>query len=927
MAPFVVYTRLCTSGPSGPSHISRRDRPGGRTRTATDLTGDIGQRYAVEGELGRGGTAVVYRARDRVGGTSVAIKILREDSLGSLSVDRFLAEIRRTAQLSHAHIVPVLASGDHSGRPFFVLPFMDGGTLRDRLNRAKQLPFDEVIAIGVTIARALDFAHLHGVIHRDVKPENILFNNGQPCLADFGTARALERAANDPTTSTGIVRGTAAYMSPEQASAEQDYDGRTDIYSLGCVLYEAVAGIQPFVGPSAQAIITQRISHAPRPVSVYRPSTPPEFEAVLAKATAIAPGDRYQTAGDFADGLERVLPLVRNARAAAEARAARARSRRLQKVAGLAIVAVTAVAGLWYALKPPLSANDWLLIADFAGLPSDPTLAPSVRDLATQAFQQSRFVQIFDRRQLNEVMRRASVPETTTLNAARAREFAVRGAVSAVLQGSIRQMDSTHYELVMHIVRAEDGSSIASAVRSAGVADLPQAVQAIVDELRERIGEHTDAIRATRPLRQVTTPSFEAFRLYTASIDTVLHGGELRASNRLLYQAISLDSGFASAWYALGVNYVTMRLLDSARMTMERALSTPERLSVADLYRLKGDIAFMLDHDAQAAVQWYDRFVAESPRSSTGLTNRGFYKTAMGRYEEAVPDLKAAATMNPFGAAFSQPQILNYVVILVEQRRYDEARQFADSLSGWPAEYARTIIPVGSSRWAEAESVSLAASRNTTAPAILRIISVAAYASALAARGATGAADSVLSSAVATSRGSMARWFERGRLELSLAHGSIAPRSDLLLTDTTRAGKMLRALWSSVAGDTLRARRTLDSIGTLTAAQSAAAGTAPALTLAWIDLHGNRARSVVDRLGSIAAAGEHDPISLDRPDQFLLRWTVATAYEKMGRRDSAIAYFKLLSSTSAMPPLHLTLRGLSAPAAEIRISQLQGRSR
>jgi serine/threonine-protein kinase len=198
----------------------------------------------------------VYRARDRVGGTNVAIKILREDSLGSMSVDRFLAEIRRTSQLSHAHIVPVLASGEHSGRPFFVLPFMDGGTLRDRLNRSKQLPFEEVIAIGVTIARALQFAHSHGVIHRDVKPENILY---------FGTARALEHAANDPTTSTGIVRGTAAYMSPEQASGEREYDGRTDIYSLGCVLYEAVAGIQPFVGPSAQAIITQHAT--PRPSS------------------------------------------------------------------------------------------------------------------------------------------------------------------------------------------------------------------------------------------------------------------------------------------------------------------------------------------------------------------------------------------------------------------------------------------------------------------------------------------------------------------------------------------------------------------------------------------------------------------------------------------------------------------------------------
>src|SRR4051812_9619584 len=149
--------------------LASRTRPGGRTKMTTDVVGDIAERYAVEGELGRGGTAVVYRARDRVGGSHVAIKILREDTLGSLSIDRFLAEIRRTTQLTHAHIVPVLDSGDFGGRPFFVLPFMDGGTLRDRLRRSKQLPFEEAVTIGITVARALHFAHTHGVIHRDVK--------------------------------------------------------------------------------------------------------------------------------------------------------------------------------------------------------------------------------------------------------------------------------------------------------------------------------------------------------------------------------------------------------------------------------------------------------------------------------------------------------------------------------------------------------------------------------------------------------------------------------------------------------------------------------------------------------------------------------------------------------------------------------------
>ena len=233
------------------------------SRSPNVLTGDVAERYHVADELGRGGTAIVYRARDRARGIDVAIKIMRDDAIGSLSVERFLTEIRRTSQLPHPHIVPVLDSGEHEGRPFFVLPYMDGGTLRNRIKRQKQLPFEDVISLGVTIAEALEFAHIHGVIHRDVKPENILFNNGQPCLADFGTSRALEKAANDPTTSTGVVRGTPAYMSPEQASGDPDYDHRTDIYSLACVLYEAVAGIQPFVGPTMQAVISQRLLHSP----------------------------------------------------------------------------------------------------------------------------------------------------------------------------------------------------------------------------------------------------------------------------------------------------------------------------------------------------------------------------------------------------------------------------------------------------------------------------------------------------------------------------------------------------------------------------------------------------------------------------------------------------------------------------------------
>jgi len=183
----------------------------------------------------------------------VAIKMLRHELVSSVGAELFLREIRLLAGLQHPHIVPVLDSGEANGTLYCVLPFMDGGTMRDRLRRDKQLPLADVIAIGRAMAGALGAAHAKGLVHRDVKPENILFTSGQACLADFGIARALVKASGDSTTSTGIVRGTPAYMSPEQASGERDYDGRSDIYSLACVLYEAIAGVAAFVGATSQS--------------------------------------------------------------------------------------------------------------------------------------------------------------------------------------------------------------------------------------------------------------------------------------------------------------------------------------------------------------------------------------------------------------------------------------------------------------------------------------------------------------------------------------------------------------------------------------------------------------------------------------------------------------------------------------------------
>ncbi len=269
-------------------------------------SGDLFGRYVLEHEIGRGATSIVYAARDSATGQRVAVKVLRPELTTFVTSERFLREIRLSANLSHPNIVPLLDSGDSDGRLFCVMPLMEDGTLRQRLQAEKQLPISEVISIGQSIAQALHFAHERNLLHRDVKPENILFADGRACLADFGIARALVHATGESTTSTGIVRGTPAYMSPEQASGDPHYDARSDIYSLACVLYEALAGIQPFVGPTAAAIMAQRIAHSPRPVRVYRQSVPPELEHALERALATSPADRVRSAAEFAEMLQSI---------------------------------------------------------------------------------------------------------------------------------------------------------------------------------------------------------------------------------------------------------------------------------------------------------------------------------------------------------------------------------------------------------------------------------------------------------------------------------------------------------------------------------------------------------------------------------------------------------------------------------------------
>ena len=268
------------------------------------LTASIADRYLVEREIGRGGMATVYLARDIKHDRQVALKVLDPELGAVLGSERFLAEIKVTANLQHPNLLPLFDSGEAGGLLFYVMPFVEGESLRAKLDREKQLPVDEAIRISVAIASALDYAHKHGVIHRDLKPENILMQSGQPVVADFGIALAVSNAGGNRITQTGLSLGTPQYMSPEQATGDRVIDGRSDIYSLAAMTYEMLTGEPPHSGSTAQAIIARVLTEKPRSVRSTRPSVPEYVEWTLERGLAKLPADRWATAHEYAEALQ-----------------------------------------------------------------------------------------------------------------------------------------------------------------------------------------------------------------------------------------------------------------------------------------------------------------------------------------------------------------------------------------------------------------------------------------------------------------------------------------------------------------------------------------------------------------------------------------------------------------------------------------------
>jgi len=547
----------------------------------------LAERYRLQHELGRGGMATVYLSEDVKHHRHVAIKVLRPELAAALGPERFLREITVTAKLDHPHILPLLDSGEAAGFLYYVMPYVEGETLRDRLTREKQLPLDDALAITREVANALGYAHSRGIVHRDIKPENILLAGGHARVADFGIARVVAEAAGERLTVTGIAVGTPAYMSPEQVAGEQDVDGRSDLYSLGCVLYEMLAGEPPYVGASAQAILAKRLSEPAPRVSVLRETVPARVEAALSRALARTPADRFATASEFVAGLTQADAEFSRAPWAST-------HRRYRVLAGIAAATVGALAlGTWgwgptrRSAAAALNSNV-VAVAPFRVTASDSAynyLREGGVDLLNAHLTGDGVPRAVDSRTTLSRWRRAVEAEGGDLTTAQALRLAAGLSAGRLFLGELLVTPS-RMRLTGRLLRVPDGAVVAEHTETGrpGEADEVLLVERLLGRLVAAAG-HEHAAGRLGPL----SDSLAAVKAYLAGRQAHRRG-EYAQAMAAYRRALAIDSTFAMAAYH---NYFASWWRGSVEPVVETARAAwlvRDRLSSQDVSLLVSSI-------------------------------------------------------------------------------------------------------------------------------------------------------------------------------------------------------------------------------------------------------------------------------------------------------------------------------------------------
>jgi eukaryotic-like serine/threonine-protein kinase len=546
------------------------------------LQASLGERYRVDRELGRGGMATVYLAHDLRHDRPVALKVFHPQ-LGPALGERFLREIRVAARLGHPHILTVHDSGEADGLLWYTMPVVDGESLRQRIKREGPLPLEEAVRIGRSVAEALDFAHSQGVVHRDIKPENILLFGNEPMVADFGIALAMDAADQERLTQTGFSLGTPAYMSPEQALGDARIDRRTDIYSLGCVVYEMLAGEPPYTGPTPQAVVARRLTGPPPPLGAVR-DVPEALEQATHKALARNAADRYATGRDFARALaEAAASPGATSFPRAEAQAARGRPTRLPAVAWLLVL--TVASGLaWLAFDrsrgtaPPSESRLAVLPFSVPAAGQFGYLAEGMVDLLS--------------RNLNGVGEQVTIDPGRVMSALdgsekrgvqdadRGYEIARRLGAGRYILGSVHAAGG-HLRMQARLYQERTGAP--EQIAQASAEGDSTALFDLVDLLSAQLlvsGDRGQGARLAQTA-SLTTSSFPSLKAYLDG-ERNLRAARFDSAVAGFQAATALDSSFALAHYRLAVAATWTGRMGLLAPSITRALALADRLSERD---------------------------------------------------------------------------------------------------------------------------------------------------------------------------------------------------------------------------------------------------------------------------------------------------------------------------------------------------------
>jgi TolB-like protein len=635
-------------------------------------------RYRIERELGRGGMATVYVAEDRRHSRRVAIKVLRPELGAILGSERFLHEITVTANLNHPHILPLHDSGEAAGFLYYVMPLVDGESLRQRLDRERQLPVDEAVTIAREVADALGYAHSHGVVHRDIKPENILLESGHARVADFGVALAIVAAGAERLTATGLVVGTPAYLSPEQAGGERTLDGRSDIYALGCVLFEMLTGEPPITGPSVAAVLARRSTEAPPSARTIRDAVPAELDQLLRRTMAPMPADRQRTAAQLIAELNQVVVPAHGA--------PERRPRRRGLAIGVGIAAViVGTALVWGVLhetvSPAPAAANQVMVLPYDNRTGDPSLdavGGMVAEWVTEGLARTGVVQV-----VPNVMVLQSVTQARGAGGAFTLDRVARLTSSALAVTGSYYRRGDHLEFHSEVVDVASGKPLTSVAAVSGPASDPRIA---IDSVRIRVMGAL-ATRLSRltgwelpPTAQ--PPTYEASQAYARGMEAWVRS-EYAVAAEAFEQAYALDTTYLRSLMLAAAARGNAGQRARSDSLLQMIVQRQDQLAPYDRYRLE----YL---DAGRRRERAEELAAL--RSAVALVPYGTARFALvgeliagNRPREALESLADLRAHLPLGAAWSfvwQAETQALHMLGQHDRELAVARRARDSVAG-----------------------------------------------------------------------------------------------------------------------------------------------------------------------------------------------------------------------------------------------------